>query len=295
MEEKHEEVEDVESASGDSFIIDSDALSSIDYKTFSSIPTSANLRFFSAFLMLESLLHAFYTHFNAPLILQEPLTEQEIEEINSEFLEIESKVAEAQKTLEKESLAEVESEVRDKLAQTLQGDDLDKAVAEEMATFKAAWEGMLDELETESVQLLEQLDGAGIELPSLYKWIESQVPEGCSTEAWRRRAHWVGSQCKRYKGELYFLNLRPLPKLRVLDLGMGNMVDYWRRVKKLSDEGSQEQELASVYLANNPQEAALLGLKFPGVDEVEEIEDIDASPDNPLVADAIENERSNSF
>lgn len=40
----------------------------------------------------------------------------------------------------------------------------------------------------------EQLDGAGIELPSIYKWIESQVPNGCSTEAWKRRAHWVGSQ-----------------------------------------------------------------------------------------------------
>lgn len=40
----------------------------------------------------------------------------------------------------------------------------------------------------------EQLDGAGIELPSLYKWIESQAPNGCCTEAWKRRAHWVGSQ-----------------------------------------------------------------------------------------------------
>lgn len=40
----------------------------------------------------------------------------------------------------------------------------------------------------------EQLDGAGIELPPLYKWIESQVPDGCNTEAWKKRAHWVGSQ-----------------------------------------------------------------------------------------------------
>lgn len=40
----------------------------------------------------------------------------------------------------------------------------------------------------------EQLDGAGIELPSLYKWIESQAPNGCSTEAWKKRTHWVGSQ-----------------------------------------------------------------------------------------------------
>lgn len=40
----------------------------------------------------------------------------------------------------------------------------------------------------------EQLDGAGIELPSLYKWIESQAPNGCCTEAWKKRVHWVGSQ-----------------------------------------------------------------------------------------------------
>lgn len=40
----------------------------------------------------------------------------------------------------------------------------------------------------------EQLDGAGIELPSLFKWIDSQAPNGCSTEAWKKRTHWVGSQ-----------------------------------------------------------------------------------------------------
>jgi len=42
--------------------------------------------------------------------------------------------------------------------------------------------------------LQEQLDGAGIELPTLYKWIESQASDGCCTEAWKKRAHWVGSQ-----------------------------------------------------------------------------------------------------
>ncbi|OMO84522.1 SNF2-related protein [Corchorus capsularis] len=255
---------------------------------------------------------------------QEPLTEQEIEEIISEFLEVESKAAEAQETLEKESLAKVESEVREELAQTLQGDDLDKAVAEEMATLKAQWEGVLDELETESAQLLEQLDGAGIELPSLYKWIESQVPEGCSTEAWKRRAQWVGSQVTSElaeslaNAEKQLQSQRPVRRKhgRLLEEGASGFLQ-----KKLSNEGSQEvvtensnidwssfmkicsdgvtedgncfgsKNWASVYLANNPQEAALLGLKFPGVDEVEEIEDIDGSLDNPLVADAIENEK----
>lgn len=40
----------------------------------------------------------------------------------------------------------------------------------------------------------EQLDGAGIDLSSLYKWIENQVSSGCHTEAWKGRTHWVGTQ-----------------------------------------------------------------------------------------------------
>jgi len=40
----------------------------------------------------------------------------------------------------------------------------------------------------------EQLDAAGVELPRLYKSIESQVPDVCETEAWKRRAHWAGTQ-----------------------------------------------------------------------------------------------------
>lgn len=40
----------------------------------------------------------------------------------------------------------------------------------------------------------EQLEGAGIELPSLYKWIESQAPNGCRTETWKKRTQWVGSR-----------------------------------------------------------------------------------------------------
>ncbi|CAN0903300.1 Protein CHROMATIN REMODELING 20 [Linum grandiflorum] len=47
---------------------------------------------------------------------------------------------------------------------------------------------------------------------------------------------------------------------------------------------------ASVYLANTPKEASMMGLKFPGVDEVEEIDDIDDNSSNPFVALAIEHE-----
>lgn len=125
---------------------------------------------------------------------QQPLTEQEIEDLVNELMEVESKAAEAQEALEEESLAKVEAEVREELRQTLTGDELENAVAEEMEIFKEDWENVLDELEKESANLLEQLDGAGIELPRLYKWIEGQVPFGCCTEAWKTRTHWVGSQ-----------------------------------------------------------------------------------------------------
>lgn len=36
------------------------------------------------------------------------------------------------------------------------------------------------------------MDDAGENLPELYKWLEKQVPERCTTEAWRKRTHWAG-------------------------------------------------------------------------------------------------------
>lgn len=35
---------------------------------------------------------------------------------------------------------------------------------------------------------------AGIELPRLYQSIEREAPNGCCTEAWKKRNQWVGSQ-----------------------------------------------------------------------------------------------------
>lgn len=98
----------------------------------------------------------------------------------------------------------------------------------------------------------EQLDGAGIELPTLYKLIENQAAEGCHTEAWRRRAHWVGSQVtseltqsvkdaedylqscrpvRRYSfycvgNNLYYFLLGLLVVLIILE----NMENFWRKV-----------------------------------------------------------------
>ncbi|CAI0433576.1 unnamed protein product [Linum tenue] len=295
MDEKHEDYEDTERAYDDSSVGDSDD----DEQS-----TSGQ---------------------DDDLYNEEPLTEQEIQELISEFLEVESKAAEAQEALEKESLAKVENEVREELAQTLQGDDLEATVQDEMTTLKEEWEAALDELETESAHLLEQLDGAGIELPSLYKLIESQAPDVCCTEAWKKRAHWIGShvttevQSSLADAEKYLQTVRPVRRHhgKLLEEGasgfmqkkVGNIVRKkdvisengdldWASINKLfsgniSDGGTSfgSDHWASVYLANTPKEASMMGLKFPGVDEVEEIQEIDGDSSDPFVAVALANEK----
>ncbi|XP_058095092.1 protein CHROMATIN REMODELING 20 isoform X2 [Magnolia sinica] len=256
-------------------------------------------------------------------IVEAPMTDAEIEELVADFLEVESKAAEAQESLEKESLAQVEREVRAELAQNLEGDDLEMAVSTEMKTFVEEWEKALDDLEAESALLLEQLDGAGIELPKLYKWIESQAPNGCCTEAWKRRTLWVGSQATNEiaesiaDAEKYLQSCRPVRRQR------GRLVEegasgYLGRKLSIEDNGDAPKEIlekdwssfndliqshkasdtsfggkhwASVYLASTPQQAARLGLKLPGVDEVEEIDDIECTSSDPFYADALANEK----
>ncbi|KAM7532167.1 hypothetical protein LguiB_035577 [Lonicera macranthoides] len=262
MEDNPVEVEEFESASTDSFIDDSD----------NEEPSTSG---------------------------QDDGFEEEIEELIAELLEVESKAAEAQESLEDESLVKVEGEVREELSQSLNGDDLEKAIADEMAAFREECETVLDELETESAHLLEQLDGVGIELPSLYKWIESQTPNVCSTETWKKRTHWVGSQMTSdvtesvADAEKYLQTHRPVRKDRrrgkVLEEGAsgflgkrlgiddsreaatGNSdVDWCTFNEMLSSANSTSfgsKTWASVYLAETPQQAAQLGPKFPGVDE----------------------------
>ncbi|CAN4112856.1 unnamed protein product [Withania somnifera] len=258
--------------------------------------------------------------------LLEPLTDKEIEELIAELLQNESKAAEAQEALEEESISKVEADVREELSQTLTGDELENAVADEMTTFKEEWEAVLDELETESSNLLEQLDGAGIELPSLYKWIESRAPQGCCTEAWKNRTQWVGSEMTNdltgafADAEKYLQIHRPVTRRhgKVLEEGASGFlakklagndgseaqggsgsVDWVSFSKLCSDDSSSSKGTisfgskgwASVYLASTPQQAAELGIKFPGMDEVEEIDDIEDSSVDPFVADAIANEK----
>ncbi|KAL8104242.1 protein CHROMATIN REMODELING 20 isoform X2 [Apium graveolens] len=253
---------------------------------------------------------------------KEPLTEEEIEELIGELLEVESKAAEAQESLEDESLAKVEAQVRDELALSFQGEQLDKAVNDEMEALKQEWETLLDHLETDSAHLLEQLEGAGIELPSLYKWIESQAPNGCSTETWKKRTHWVGSRVTDdvtkivTEAEKYLQTHRPVRKKlgKVLEEGASGFLEKkisshdgreglekpsdvdWSSFNKIFSSSAKStfgtSQWASVYLASTPQQASELGLNFPGVDEVEEIDDIEGSYDF-LVSDAIDNEDKN--
>lgn len=292
MTDKFEEGEDFDSDSGDSFIDDTD----------NDEPSTSGQ---------DDGLH-----------LESPPTEEEIEDLIAELLEVESKAAEAQESLEDESLAKVEVEVREELAQSLNGDDLEKAVKEEMEALKEEWETMLDDLETESAHLLEQLDCAGVELPSLYKWIESQAPNGCCTEAWKNRTHWVGSHVTSdvtesvADAEKYLHTHRPVRRRhgKILEEGAsgflgkrlatvdgkeastGNPDVDWCSFNKMFSSSADSTSFgsknwASVYLASTPQQAAELGLKFPGVDEVEEIDDIEGSLSDPFVADAVVNEQ----
>ncbi|KAG2260111.1 hypothetical protein Bca52824_079405 [Brassica carinata] len=177
------------------------------------------------------------------LDLEKPLSEEEIDELISELVGVESKAAEAQKAIEEESLAKVEGEVREKLARTLRGVELDKSVSAEMMTFKDVWEETLDNLEVESANLLEQLDGAGVELLKLYKMIESQVPSRLYTEAWKKRAHWVGTQVTEEtveslaNAESFLQTHRPVRKRHgeLLEEGASGFLE-----KKFADDGVKE-------------------------------------------------------
>lgn len=258
--------------------------------------------------------------------LEMPLTDAEVQDLIDDFLQVESKAAEAQESLEEESLARVERDVRSELSESLTGKDLEDAVENEMETFKEQWEGTLDRLEDESAVLLEQLDDAGIELPTLYKWVEKQAPEGCSTEAWKKRIHWAGrlpteeitdfvneaeydlQACRpvrRHHGKLLeegasgFL----VKKLAIEDGNkdrresiedkdwdlVDNFFEIENDVNKSNAFGSKQW--AAVYLASTPEQAATMGLKLPGVNEVEEINDLDNCSRNPIYAAAVANEK----
>ncbi|XP_054817178.1 protein CHROMATIN REMODELING 20 isoform X2 [Prosopis cineraria] len=190
-----------------------------------------------------------------------------------------------------------------------------------MTTLKEEWEAVLDDLETESAYLLEQLDMAGVELPRLYKWIEREAPNGCLTEAWKKRNHWVGTQATEEfsesvaDAEKYLQVYRPVRRRhgKLLEEGASGFLQKkldessepvkekaevdWGMFNKIfhnsgdADASFGSKNWASVYLASTPQQAALMALEFPGVNEVEEIDDIDGTSTDPFIAAAIANEK----
>lgn len=246
------------------------------------------------------------------------IPEEKVKELVAEFHDVESKAAEAQESLEKESLEKIKAEVILELSERLQGDALDLAVSMEMEQFKKEWSTVLDDLEIRSAVLLEELDAAGIELPSLYKLIESQAPNVCETEAWKNRTHWAGSEVPEEanqsirKADEYLQSCRPVRRKhgRLLEEGASGFLagklpvldddsvqcheKSWSsfneltKSKKCTNTSFGSSNWASVYLANTPQEAAALGLQFPGVDEVEEIAEVEGAVDDIKGVDEIE-------
>ncbi|KAH9535296.1 hypothetical protein CY35_17G044900 [Sphagnum magellanicum] len=251
-----------------------------------------------------------------------PLTDEDVQQLVDELLQVESEAAEAQEALEDESLEATEQEVQQELAETLSGSELEAAVEKEMSILKEQWQEKVDELEDKSALLQEKLDDAGVSLPDLFKWIEKQAPEGCTTEAWKKRTHWAGLQATQEafevvsQAEQQLTNQRPVRRHhgRLQDEGASGFLD--RKVKSalgptagpISDDGwsmvgflDKEDEArpghlmgtekwAAVYLASTPEQAALMGLDLPGINTVEEIGDIEVE-NSKLFTEALENER----
>ncbi|CAM6012814.1 unnamed protein product [Sphagnum balticum] len=251
-----------------------------------------------------------------------PLTDEDVQQIVDELLQVESEAAEAQEALEDESLEATQQEVQQELAETLSGSELEAAVEKEMSILKEQWQEKADELEDKSALLQEKLDDAGVSLPDLFKWIEKQAPDGCTTEAWKKRTHWAGLQATQEafevvsQAEQQLTNQRPVRRHhgRLQDEGASGFLD--RKVKSalgptagpISDDGwsmvgflDKEDEArpghlmgtekwAAVYLASTPEQAALMGLDLPGINTVEEIGDIEVE-NSKLFTEALENER----
>lgn len=253
-----------------------------------------------------------------------PLTDEEIQGLIDQLLEVESKAAEAQELLEEESLNALKDEVKVELAETLSGLEMDEAVKEEMSTYVDQWKEALDVLEDKSALLQERLDDAGIDLPDLFRWIEKQAPEGCTTEAWKKRTHWVGLHASEAaadavsKANVNLESVRPVKrhhgkfmeegasgflgrKFSHMSSQMSGMAtqpgEGWESMDALFGNEANSGALtgfgteawASVYLAATPQQAALLGL--PGAEQVEEIVDMDKCQKDPFIAEALASEK----
>ncbi|EFJ31211.1 hypothetical protein SELMODRAFT_408746 [Selaginella moellendorffii] len=212
-------------------------------------------------------------------------SDEEVTRMIDWLVEIESESADAQEHLEDESVKKVEEEVRLELSETLSGQE--RAICAIV---------ILNRL------LHDRLEDAGVSLPDLFKAIEKQAAEGCMTDTWRNRAHWAGTQAPEDFAEVLHSAEKDLDALRPVIRRRGKLVEEGASgflERKVNDvdtvKGStgweafdsafqpnlsavslfESKKWAAVYSASTPEQAARLGLKFPGVDKVDDIADID--------------------
>ncbi|BBN12547.1 hypothetical protein Mp_5g21000 [Marchantia polymorpha subsp. ruderalis] len=253
------------------------------------------------------------------------LKEEDIEELVELLLVAESEATHAQEILEEESLLQLRNEVEKELGETLSGEELKLAVEEEMTAYIEQWEDIAEEIEERSAVLQEKLEDAGVSLTHLFKWIEKQIPEVCTTEAWKRRTLWVGHEpteevekvLNTASEELKIKHPTRSHRGKILDEGASGFLerklaeeeggfathessqdDGWSKVEDFldNDESAGPGQLmgtkrwAAVYLASTPEQAAQLGLTLPGIDTVEEIGDIETGK-GAIFKAALKNER----
>ncbi|KAG6555509.1 hypothetical protein Mapa_002744 [Marchantia paleacea] len=253
------------------------------------------------------------------------LKEEDIEELVELLLVAESEATHVQESLEEESLLHIRNEVEKELAETLSGEKLKLAVEEEMTAYIEQCEDIAEEIEERSAVLQEKLEDAGVSLTHLFKWIEKQIPEVCTTEAWKRRTLWVGHEpteevvkvLNTASEELKIKHPTRSHRGKILDEGASGFLerklaqeeggfpnhessqdDGWSKVEEFldNDESAGPGQLmgtkrwAAVYLASTPEQAAQLGLTLPGIDTVEEIGDIETGK-GAIFKAALKNER----
>ncbi|XP_024393599.1 protein CHROMATIN REMODELING 20 isoform X2 [Physcomitrium patens] len=251
-------------------------------------------------------------------------TDEDIQNLLDDFFQAEHEAIEAQEKLEDESLEAMRKEVSSELAETKSGPELEAAIEEEMETYIEICKDQLAELEDQIALLQEKLEDAGQDLPQLYKLLEKQLPELCTTETWRKRTHWVGLAPTPeafevvQKAELDLKEKRPVRRHhgRIQDEGASGFLvkkvesktesdvapeDAWSLYDVLDKEEDNPgpgslmgtAKWASVYLASTPEQAALMGLALPGADTVEEIGDLDENK-SKLFREALANEGQQS-
>ncbi|CAI5470907.1 unnamed protein product [Closterium sp. Yama58-4] len=103
--------------------------------------------------------------------------------------------AEAQESLEEESMAAVRSNVAEEIRSArpdCSPDQVAVLVDEEMATLQEMWERELNVLLDKISEAQECLDTVpGIDLPAVYAFIEKHTSKAARTAAWKERSHWI--------------------------------------------------------------------------------------------------------